>query len=232
MIDFHIHSEYSDGDQTLEEIVSTAKRRQLEAIAITDHISHDGTFMYLRNTEPPRPLSEYIRNIKKISKETGFKIYIGAEISDFSSPSIPLIKEFSNMDLILVETQKPRGPTDPNFDPIKRAVSIKKQFKNIPVGLAHPEIDFIEHNIDSFGNNEIFLELNGDKLSRTNSPLQTLLNKIKTLLINNPNIKISIGSDAHQIFMIGSITPIWNFIVNNDFLDKLILFPFSSKNFK
>jgi histidinol phosphatase-like PHP family hydrolase len=224
MNDYHIHSDFSDGDMSIEEIVSTAMRKKLDAIAITDHISSDGKFMYLRHTRPPLPLKTYMNKIKSVSKNTKLKIFIGVEISDFADTREPIAPEFSQMDLILVETQKPRGPTNPNFDPIARAKTIKDQFKNIPVGLAHPTIEFVEKNIEKFVNNDIFLELNGDKLSRNHTKLDSVFEKLKTLIMDNKELRISIGSDAHQIFMIGSVKPIWDFIQTNDFLDRIILY--------
>lgn len=42
MIDLHIHSEYSDGEWTPEEIISDAQKKKLTAIAITDHDAIQG----------------------------------------------------------------------------------------------------------------------------------------------------------------------------------------------
>ncbi|MBD3227898.1 MAG: PHP domain-containing protein [Candidatus Lokiarchaeota archaeon] len=225
MIDYHIHSDYSDGDQSLKEIRSTAIRRNLTSIAITDHITSEGKFMYLRHTKPPRPFIEYIKNIKKISMDSKIKIYAGVEISDFLPPNAPILKDFSKVDLILIETQKPRGINPKSFDPFQRAVFIKNQFTDIPVGLAHPTIDFIEKNIKKFTKNEIFLELNGDKISRYNSNIDRTFNRLKRIISHHPKLKLSIGSDAHQIYMIGGVKQIWNFVLYNDFLDRLILYP-------
>ncbi|MHA1270069.1 MAG: PHP domain-containing protein [Candidatus Helarchaeota archaeon] len=224
MIDYHIHSDYSDGDQTIEEIIEKAKRKRLDQIAITDHISCDGNFMFLRHTDPPKPLKQYIREIREKSRILNYNVLVGVEISDFTDIETPLSPYFSEMDIILIETQKPRGPTDKSFDPIKKAIYIKNKFPNIPVGLAHPTIEFIENNIRRFDINNIFLELNGDKLSRSfNNSLDELLLMIKNILELNKNVKISVGSDAHQIYMVGSVEPIWNFLEKNKFLDRLIL---------
>ncbi|MHA1232021.1 MAG: PHP domain-containing protein [Candidatus Helarchaeota archaeon] len=223
MIDFHIHSDYSDGDQTIEEIVLTAKRRKLEAIAISDHIDSNGKFMYLRHTGSPKRLDEYIKEIRAVAKRMNYPIYASAEISDFSNYTVLLSNEFKNLDFILIETQKPRGPTNPLFDPIKRASFIKNQFKNIPVGLAHPEIEFIEKNIERFQEFDIFIELNGDKLTRNYSDLNGIFHKIKNLLMDYPEIKISVGSDAHQIYMIGGVKRIWEFIISNGLTERLLI---------
>ena len=42
MVDFHIHTTFSDGSFTPEEVVKMAQERALEAIAITDHDSVEG----------------------------------------------------------------------------------------------------------------------------------------------------------------------------------------------
>lgn len=40
--DYHIHSDYSDSDQTLKQILNQARQRNLEAIALTDHDCVEG----------------------------------------------------------------------------------------------------------------------------------------------------------------------------------------------
>ena len=37
MIDMHIHTKYSDGDKTVEEILKMCEEKKLEYISITDH---------------------------------------------------------------------------------------------------------------------------------------------------------------------------------------------------
>ena len=41
-VDLHTHSTYSDGSETPAELIATAKRARLEAIALTDHDNLDG----------------------------------------------------------------------------------------------------------------------------------------------------------------------------------------------
>ena len=42
MIDLHVHSTYSDGTFTVEELVDYAINKGLSAIALTDHDTIDG----------------------------------------------------------------------------------------------------------------------------------------------------------------------------------------------
>ena len=37
MIDMHIHTTYSDGDKTLEEVLKMCEEKKLEYISLTDH---------------------------------------------------------------------------------------------------------------------------------------------------------------------------------------------------
>jgi len=37
MVDMHIHTNYSDGDNTVEEVLKKCESKKLEYISITDH---------------------------------------------------------------------------------------------------------------------------------------------------------------------------------------------------
>jgi len=59
--DLHIHSTVSDGSDTIEQIIDIAKKKGLDAIAITDH--------------------DTLSHINQIPKDTGIKVVAGVEIS-------------------------------------------------------------------------------------------------------------------------------------------------------
>jgi len=59
--DLHIHSTISDGSDTIEEIIHIAKKKGLDAIAITDH--------------------DTLSHINKIPSDTGIKVVAGVEVS-------------------------------------------------------------------------------------------------------------------------------------------------------
>ena len=110
MIDFHIHSRFSDGDQTPQEIVEVALRRKLSAIAITDHCDITGRFMYLRDVSEPRPLREYVDETRNLPPTESLKVFLGIAISGFSTDAAPP-PEFSELDFILIETFPARTPS-------------------------------------------------------------------------------------------------------------------------
>ena len=220
MIDFHIHSYFSDGDQTPKEIQEVAERRELSAIAITDHCDVSGRFMYLRDTSEPRPLREYIDEIRQLPPIESLQIFLGVEICDFSTV-IKYPPEFSELDFLLIETFPAQTPQYKTFDPIEEAIKLKNQF-SIPIGLAHPTLTDIAQNIEQIDAHNLFIELNVEKLL-TPSKEQEILRRVAELLHSTSNIQISIGSDAHVIYLIGAVKPLWDFIVQNDFLNRLIL---------
>ncbi len=221
MIDFHIHSYFSDGDQTPREILNVAERRKLSAIAITDHCDISGRFMYLRDVSKPRPLRDYIDEIRNLPPHESIQVFIGLELCDFSSFS-KYPPEFNELDFLLIETFPAQTPLQKTFDPIEEAIKLKDQF-SFPIGLAHPTIMDIEQNIDQLDNYGIFIELNGDKLLIPPKEQDLIFQKLADLLDSTSKLQISIGSDAHIIFLIGAVKPIWDFIVKNDFLNRVIL---------
>ena len=67
--DFHIHSNFSDGKHSIPEIVDFYGRRGFGAIAITDHLCEDHTFLgkaaaYLERTLTPASFPFYLEILK------------------------------------------------------------------------------------------------------------------------------------------------------------------------
>ncbi|HPX70951.1 MAG TPA: PHP domain-containing protein, partial [Bacillota bacterium] len=59
--DMHVHSDVSDGSESIENIIEQAKRKGLDAIAITDH--------------------DTLSQSRKIPEKPGIRVICGAEIS-------------------------------------------------------------------------------------------------------------------------------------------------------
>ncbi len=221
MIDFHIHSYFSDGDQTPQEILTVAERRNLSAIAITDHCDISGRFLYLRDVSQPRPLREYVDEIRNLSPPESLRVFIGLELCKFS-PKTPPPPEFAELDFLLIETFPVQTPTQKSFDPIAEALNLKNHY-SFPIGLAHPTLSDIEQNINQVDKYGLFLELNFDKLIDRPSERTHVFQRTAELLDSTSKIRLSIGSDAHIISVIGAVKSIWDFVVQHDFLKRLIL---------
>lgn len=75
--DFHVHSDWSDGYYTIEEIVDEAKKKGYEYIVITDHSKSLKIAGGLSNKER----IEQIEIIRKLNKKIkGFELLAGAEV--------------------------------------------------------------------------------------------------------------------------------------------------------
>lgn len=68
-IDFHIHTNFTDGRMDIPSAVKRAEYEGLSCIAFTDHARHESTYV-----------PEYVAAIKAIRKTTSLKIYIGLEV--------------------------------------------------------------------------------------------------------------------------------------------------------
>lgn len=91
MIDIHIHTIYSDGSKTVEEILKMCEQRKLEYISITDH-NHCGAYY-----------DEILKN-NKIFKG---KIIKGCELNaEFQSRSIEILGYNINPDVIMSWKEK------------------------------------------------------------------------------------------------------------------------------
>ena len=67
-MDMHIHSNWTDGENSLEEIVEYAEMMGIEIIAFTDHIRSQSTYF-----------PEYKAKIEQIKKSVTLKILVGFE---------------------------------------------------------------------------------------------------------------------------------------------------------
>lgn len=85
--DFHVHSNWSDGLNTIEEMALKAKKLGHQYMAITDHT---GTLKIARGLTE-KDLLKQIKEIEKINKRiSGFRILTGAEINILSDGGLDM----------------------------------------------------------------------------------------------------------------------------------------------
>ncbi len=194
--DLHIHSKYSDGVETIEEIAIAAKNMGYEYIGICDHSKTskiagglDEDMLKKRNEEIDR-VNEKIK---------GIKILKGMEVDILADGSL----DYS--DRILEELDFVIAAIHQGF---KKNVNerMKKAIENPYVDIiAHPtgrllsgregyelDIDEIIEYASKFG---VVLEINcyPDRLD---------LNDVNILKAKSKNIKFSLGTDSHNIGML------------------------------
>lgn len=74
--DYHIHSKYSDGKSTIEEIINAASDRKLKEVAITDH-GPNNLFTGVKSSDTYLKIKEVVKNIAP--KYPDVKVLVGSE---------------------------------------------------------------------------------------------------------------------------------------------------------
>jgi histidinol phosphatase-like PHP family hydrolase len=235
-IDFHTHSHYSDGSNSIEEIIQAAINHGIEEIAITDHMDTFGHFLFCRNNYK-KTIWEYLKEITHLQRkyENDINIYPGAEISqDFLKVSEHnkdedmLQENLEFFSFFLIEGTFIQ-------EPVLTAINMRtyldmQEFHHIPVILAHPRYSSMKINtFDVLLNHKIGFELNEDKIDERDALY--FLEIIKKLTpMQKKKLVISLGSDAHQEEMVGNV----NFslsIIEKHSLWKYVMIPPKVQNY-
>lgn len=66
--DYHVHTNWIDGENSAGEIIEQAEKLQLESIAFTEHIRHDSNYY-----------SDFYHQIEELRKDKKVQIFIGVE---------------------------------------------------------------------------------------------------------------------------------------------------------
>ncbi|AEA46429.1 PHP domain-containing protein [Archaeoglobus veneficus] len=190
MYDLHIHSAYSDGQGTIEEIVRKAKERRIKVIAITDH-----------SIEHPRGLTEgkakrRQEEIERARAKYDIEVLSGVECGIGSDGEI-ILPDFK-FDIIIASIHECLPPEE-YYRRIE--LCIKKHDFDV-LGHFHSSIfDSYERIperdaeiLDLLSEHDIALEIN----TTHRAPPLDLLNAERKL-------KYSIGSDAHSLSRVGDV---------------------------
>lgn len=213
-VDFHLHSTWTDGKNTVVEIVNKAKEIGLHSIAITDHIRKGSTYF-----------DDYKKEIDFINSQEELNIYVGfeAKVEDFLG-TIDVREEVAKeADIAILSVHRyPLGSKLYAASEFKKniaqeielelsIVALRKGGFNV---LGHPggmslscyqefPTEFYEEIIIECKKNEIAFDFNGRYHGREIDIIYPLLKK------HNPNV--SIGTDSHNINPMGK----WNKILGD-----------------
>ncbi len=129
--DFHMHSKWSDGSNTIKEMIEQAKNNGLKIIAVTDHIGDIG----VANSLKGKRFSQYIKELEKVSKNCGIIILKGAEIDINKKGELRATKNMlKELDIVL-------GAVHMSFTGSEKEQTNRlcSAMKNYPINiLAHP----------------------------------------------------------------------------------------------
>ncbi len=230
-INLHVHSNFSDGKNSIIKIVLKSIKLGLDHIAITDHFSNSwkaGVIPTLNNSDK---ISRYLQEIRdcqeflRSSKNKKLRLYRGIEIDLESSKNF--IQKYVNakeFDIILFEyLECPES--------IAFITSIIKNWKKkasdeyFPIlGLAHFDpSNFIHGSLDILiqflKKYDIYFEFNSrypEYYSRRN---ELFFEKLR-----EHRIPVAIGCDSHNIKRLVDIEEPWDMLRFYDLEDNLIAF--------
>lgn len=205
-VDFHLHSTWTDGKNSVAEIIEYAKIHNLNSIAITDHI---------------RRASRYFDDCKKeidfLNSQEHINVYKGfeAKVNDFEGNIDVKEEVVQEADIAIVSVHRfPLGRKLYNAlefkSNIAQEIELELSLAALNKGgfnvLGHPggmslaaykefPTDFFEEIIISCSKNDIAFDLNGRYHFTQIDILLPLLQK------HNPHI--SIGTDSHNVIEMG-----------------------------
>lgn len=194
--DLHVHSTYSDGTHSLEEIARAAKAKGYQYIAVTDH---SPSLKIAKGLSEAR-LKEKIAEGKRVNKKlTDIRIFIGTEV-DIKNDGTLDYPDTLLMQLDLVIGAIHSGFKQPKEQITKRMITaMKNPYLHI---IAHPtgrllgerepyDLD-INQVIDMAGKTGTALEINAytERLD---------LDDTHCMEAKQKGVKLAIGTDAHHV---------------------------------
>ena len=193
--DLQMHTTFSDGAHSVEEMAREAMRLGRKYIAITDHVGH----LKIAGAMDVRTIERQWREIKKVDKKMkGIKILKGCEVDINPDGTIALEdRHLAKFDIVL-------GSIHSNFK-MKKTEMTKRLIR----AMENPHIDIISHPTGRVIHKRSGYELDMEEIFRAAVRTKTILeiNSYPDRLdLNDLNIKkaiehgvkISIGTDSHS----------------------------------
>jgi histidinol phosphatase-like PHP family hydrolase len=196
--DYHIHTNYNDhssSDLTIENVIKQAELKQLELIALTEHVRKTSDWVY-----------SYIDEISKFKENTKVKVIIGFEAKILQDGKIDCREDISQNYFIIASFHTKY------YDKIVWTNALKKVIENKYVnviGHLGPESSFDLNNQEI---EEIAKFINKhDKIIELNAKYKLPLENWIKIFVNN-GVKFHLGSDAHSLDKIGNYDSIMKMI--------------------
>ncbi|MFX0051350.1 MAG: PHP domain-containing protein [Candidatus Hermodarchaeota archaeon] len=209
-LDFHVHTTFSDGYFSPQDVIKAAIEKKVDDICITDHYST------LKPALEPFDLEEYYTSLNdlKINQSSELDIFIGLEVDVFSADDFLNLSEFP-WDLILFEYVF----SVPSWEKIfTQIIDFKKQFPDYNIGLAHTRFARVSDSKFNYVTDKI---LEYEIIIELNTHYQNYLDRWFAYL--DDAFMYSLGSDAHNLYQIGNIEPALYFLKNKNIpLDRIL----------
>jgi len=192
--DTHIHTKWSDGANSIEEIANYAINLGYEYIVITDHYR-----LKIAHGLDKKRILKQIKEINKInSKFEKFRIFTGVEANILEDGSIDVPKEIAKkLDFVIAAIHSKFSlPKDKQTNRIIKA--IENPYVKV---IAHPtgRLIFKRNPIDINMEKVFECAAKNDTFMEINSSMDRLdLNDSNIRLAKKMNVKFVIGTDAHE----------------------------------
>ena len=189
--DLHIHTNYSDGSSTIQELIQKAKSLNYQYIAITDHSKS-------RKISRGLSIKQLQKQIKEINKINSFKILKGAEVDILRNGSLDYPNSIlKQLDIVIAAVH-----SSFKLSKIEQTNRILKALQNKHVNiLAHPTGRLIQRrNPYPIDLQKIYeFAKDNNKLLEINSyPERLDLNAINIKEALQNKVKLVISTDAHS----------------------------------
>ena len=216
-LNLHIHSTYSDGKNSISQIVSSALDKGLDYICITDHFTNSWKADIIPNLNSLDKIEMYLEEIGQFQKylldeERQMALFKGIEI-DLNSTEKFILNSISpaKFDIIIFEYLE----SIEGISFIKKIINYwKKNSKNSKafplIGLAHFDPSFFVINgmnilIDFLTQNQIFFEFNSSYPQFYSQKYHSFFDQLK-----KRNVLVSIGCDSHHISRLKDIEEVYD----------------------
>jgi len=193
--DMHVHSNYSDGADTIEKIAKYAKELGYEYIVIADHSK---SAKYAHGMDEERVKKQW-EEIDRVAKQVGIKIFKGIEVEIDREGNLDFSQEFlAKFDVVIAAFHR----------------AVKQDLTPIFIKVCHnPHVDIIAHPTGRLISQRAGYTVDIDRVieeaSKTNTALEINayydrldLSDINAKKAKDKGVKISIGSDAHNVGML------------------------------
>lgn len=196
--DYHIHTNYNDhsaSNLTVKNIIKEAERKELELVALTEHVRKTSEW-----------ISEYLNEISEYKEKTKVKVVTGFEAKIMYNGNIDCRDDIAR-DYFIIASFHTRF-----YDKIIWTNALKKAIENKyinVIGHLAPESSFqldakeIEEFAELINKNEKIVEVN----AKYRRPPE---NWIK--IFSKNGVKFHLGSDAHSLNEIGDYKSITKLI--------------------
>ena len=199
--DLHMHTDWSDGHNSIEEMALAAKKLGYQYIAITEHSGGGRGIAHGLDVERLRKQMAEIRALNE--RLTGIHVFNGIEVDIRADGSLDLPHEvLSDLDIVIAAVHSAMNQSE------------EKMTKRMLSAIENPDVDFIAHpTCRLLGEREpiaIDLEaifkaaVKNNKILEINAmPDRLDLNDVHTFRARELGVKLAIETDAHSVTHLG-----------------------------